>query len=81
MMTVARLTKRERRNLVKSDALDTLQMTALQWDFEPRHGLTAEEVSKVHSDLADQLYRWAVRITPINRTGEITRREETERAT
>lgn len=61
-----RLTRRQRRNRVKAQLLDTLAMTARGYDAwesaADRNGLTVAECFDVAEALAVQLDDWAVRL-------------------
>lgn len=69
-------TKQQRRMAVKADLLDALSSRCRSWDVHPSHALTSDEVAEVFDETADQLYRWAVRITP---PGEILLDEDGDR--
>lgn len=55
--------RRQQRSAVKASLLDDLSQDVLAKDCEPSGGLTAEEVRRVHEELAQQLYNWALRLT------------------
>lgn len=57
------LARRQQRSAVKASLLDDLSQDVLAKDCEPSGGLTAEEVRRVHEELAQQLYNWALRLT------------------
>jgi hypothetical protein len=59
------MNKRQARQAAKADMLDALHQITLAWDnLSDQRGLTEQEYQAVRGELAAQLYRWAVRITP-----------------
>lgn len=61
-------TKRERKNAFKAQLLDVLSDEVVAWDFlgqGEEAGLTDDECAEIAQQLSEELYRRAVKLTPL----------------